>query len=151
LFKLNANGDVADREVRHGRGGETRASEQWICHVSCQFVVNATVGKSGTVPAIRTDAEGRYSFRSVVPVGYSVPGSKTEQLLDLLGRHGHRPAHVHSLVSAPGYRKLTTQINVEDDPHLWDDFAFATREGLIPKIGQAEGAESRTASMACSR
>lgn len=56
--------------------------------------------------SIRTDAEGRYSFRSVLPVGYSVPpGSKTEQLLDQLGRHGHRPAHIHFFVSADGYRK----------------------------------------------
>ncbi|MBU9512081.1 catechol 1,2-dioxygenase [Burkholderia multivorans] len=94
--------------------------------------------------SIRTDAEGRYSFRSVLPVGYSVPpGSKTEQLLDQLGRHGHRPAHIHFFVSADGYRKLTTQINIEGDPHIWDDFAFATREGLIPKIRQAEGAEGK--------
>lgn len=94
--------------------------------------------------SIRTDADGRYSFRSVLPVGYSVPpGSKTEQLLDQLGRHGHRPAHIHFFVSADGYRKLTTQINIEGDPHIWDDFAFATREGLIPKVKQAEGAEGK--------
>ncbi|MCA8428705.1 catechol 1,2-dioxygenase [Burkholderia seminalis] len=92
--------------------------------------------------SIRTDADGRYSFRSVLPVGYSVPpGSKTEQLLDQLGRHGHRPAHIHFFVSADGYRKLTTQINIDGDPHLWDDFAFATRDGLIPPVKQAEGAE----------
>ncbi|EPZ89072.1 dioxygenase [Burkholderia cenocepacia K56-2Valvano] len=94
--------------------------------------------------SIRTDAEGRYSFRSVLPVGYSVPpGSKTEQLLDQLGRHGHRPAHIHFFVSADGYRKLTTQINIDGDPHLWDDFAFATRDGLIPPVKQAEGAEGK--------
>jgi len=94
--------------------------------------------------SIRTDSEGCYSFRSVLPVGYSVPpGSKTEQLLDQLGRHGHRPAHIHFFVSAPGHRKLTTQINIEGDPRIWDDFAFATRGGLIPKIKQAEGAEGK--------
>lgn len=94
--------------------------------------------------SIRTDAEGWYSFRSVLPVGYSVPpGSKTEQLLDQLGRHGHRPAHIHFFLSAPGYRKLTTQINIEGDPRIWDDFAFATREGLIPKIKQAEGSDGK--------
>ncbi|ABB12440.1 catechol 1,2-dioxygenase [Burkholderia lata] len=94
--------------------------------------------------SIRTDADGRYSFRSVLPVGYSVPpGGKTEQLLDQLGRHGHRPAHIHFFVSADGYRKLTTQINIDGDPHLWDDFAFATREGLIPAVKQAEGAEGK--------
>ncbi|SOY77573.1 Catechol 1,2-dioxygenase 2 [Cupriavidus taiwanensis] len=92
--------------------------------------------------SIRTDDAGRYIFRSVVPVGYSVPpGGKTEELLNYLGRHGHRPAHIHFFVSAPGHRKLTTQINIEGDPHIWDDFAFATREGLIPKMKQVEAVD----------
>lgn len=87
--------------------------------------------------SIRTDAQGRYSFRSIVPVGYSVPpAGKTQQLLDQLGRHGHRPAHIHFFVSAPQHRKLTTQINIDGDPHLWDDFAFATRDGLVPPVAR---------------
>jgi catechol 1,2-dioxygenase len=49
-----------------------------------------------------------------------------------LGRHGNRPAHVHFFVEAPGYRTLTTQINFGDDPFAADDFAFGTREGLLP-------------------
>ncbi|SEI66587.1 catechol 1,2-dioxygenase [Paraburkholderia diazotrophica] len=94
--------------------------------------------------SIRTDENGNYSFRSVVPIGYSVPPEgKTQQLLDLLGRHGHRPAHIHFFVSAPGYRKLTTQINIEGDPYLWDDFAFATREGLVPALKKEEGATGK--------
>jgi catechol 1,2-dioxygenase len=93
---------------------------------------------------IRTDGEGNYSFTSVVPVGYSVPpAGKTQQLLDQLGRHGHRPAHIHFFISAPGYRKLTTQINIDGDPYLWDDFAFATRDGLVPVLKKAEGAEGK--------
>jgi catechol 1,2-dioxygenase len=55
-------------------------------------------------------------------------------LLNALGRHGRRPAHIHFFVSAPGHRHLTTQINIAGDKYLYDDFAFATREGLIPKI-----------------
>ncbi|SOE94152.1 catechol 1,2-dioxygenase [Burkholderia sp. D7] len=93
---------------------------------------------------IRTDSAGNYSFTSVVPVGYSVPpAGKTQQLLDQLGRHGHRPAHIHFFVSAPGYRKLTTQINIDGDPYLWDDFAFATRDGLVPELKKAEGAAGK--------
>jgi catechol 1,2-dioxygenase len=93
---------------------------------------------------IRTDAEGNYSFTSVVPVGYSVPpAGKTQQLLDQLGRHGHRPAHIHFFISAAGYRKLTTQIDIDGDPYLWDDFAFATRDGLVPVLKKAGGAEGK--------
>lgn len=69
------------------------------------------------------------------PSGYSCPpGSCTQELLDALGRHGSRPAHVHFFVSAPGFRKLTTQINIQGDPLIDDDFAFATREGLVPDV-----------------
>jgi catechol 1,2-dioxygenase len=84
---------------------------------------------------IETDAEGKYKFRSMLPKGYGVPpDGPTNQLLGAIGRHGQRPAHIHFFVSAPGYRKLTTQINIDGDPLLHDDFAFATRDELIPPI-----------------
>lgn len=92
---------------------------------------------------IETDAEGGYKFQSVVPSGYAVPQQgTTERLLEAVGRHGKRPAHIHFFVSAPGHRHLTTQINIADDPLVHDDFAQATREGLIPEIVRRENAEA---------
>ena len=91
---------------------------------------------------IETDDEGRYRFRSILPSGYGCPPhGPTQALLDHLGRHGKRPAHVHFFVEAPGYRKLTTQINIAGDPLLHDDFAFATRDGLIPEVVRHDGPE----------
>ncbi|MCK1380183.1 catechol 1,2-dioxygenase, partial [Bradyrhizobium sp. 24] len=82
---------------------------------------------------IKLGPDGKYSFHSKMPNGYSVPeGGATDTLMKAIGRHGHRPAHVHFFIEAPGYRKLTTQINFGDDPHAADDFAFATRDGLLP-------------------
>ena len=94
---------------------------------------------------IETDAAGRYRFRTVLPAGYACPtNGPTQKLLDQLGRHGRRPAHIHFFVTAPGYRKLTTQINIDDDEYLHDDFAFATRDGLIPQVRRsADPAEVR--------
>ncbi|KIQ00342.1 mRNA 3'-end processing factor [Agrobacterium tumefaciens] len=84
---------------------------------------------------IVTDDEGRYRFRSIMPSGYSTPpGGNTEKLLFAIGRHGNRPAHIHFFVEAPGHRHLTTQINIEGDPYLFDDFAFGTRDDLIPPV-----------------
>jgi catechol 1,2-dioxygenase len=84
---------------------------------------------------IETDKEGRYRFRSIMPSGYGCPpGSHVEKLLGQLGRHGQRPAHIHFFVTAPGYRKLTTQINIDGDKYLHDDFAFGTRDDLIPNV-----------------
>lgn len=82
---------------------------------------------------IKLGPDGRYAFRSKMPRGYSCPpGGATANLMEMLGRHGDRPAHVHFFIEAPGYRTLTTQINFGDDPHARDDFAFGTREGLLP-------------------
>lgn len=81
---------------------------------------------------IFTDENGHYTAQTTMPVGYGCPpDGPTQGLLNLLGRHGNRPSHVHYFISAPGYRKLTTQFNIEGDQYLWDDFAFATRHGLV--------------------
>lgn len=81
---------------------------------------------------IFTDQAGKYVAQTTMPVGYGCPPEGTTQfVLNKLGRHGNRPSHVHYFVSAPGYRKLTTQFNIEGDEYLWDDFAFATRDGLV--------------------
>ena len=83
---------------------------------------------------IFTDADGKYTALTTMPVGYGCPPEGTTQaLLNKLGRHGNRPSHVHYFISAPDFRKLTTQFNIEGDKYLWDDFAFATRDGLIAK------------------
>ena len=82
--------------------------------------------------SILTDTNGQYVAQTTMPVGYGCPPEGTTQaVLNLLGRHGNRPSHVHYFISAPGYRKLTTQFNIEGDQYLWDDFAFATRDGLV--------------------
>lgn len=81
---------------------------------------------------IISDHDGKYVAQTTMPVGYGCPPEGTTQfVLNKLGRHGNRPSHVHYFVSAPGYRKLTTQFNIEGDQYLWDDFAFATRDGLV--------------------
>jgi catechol 1,2-dioxygenase len=84
---------------------------------------------------IETDAQGRYRFRSFLPPGYAIPpNSPTSELFTAIGRHGNRPAHIHFLVTAPSLRTLTTQVNVPGDTFIDDDFAFATRDGLILKL-----------------
>ncbi|KMZ13164.1 Catechol 1,2-dioxygenase [Candidatus Burkholderia humilis] len=90
--------------------------------------------------AVKTGEDGRYEFRTLMPVGYGCPPhGSTQQLLNVLGRHGNRPAHVHFFVTADTLRKLTTQINIEGDPLIWDDFAYATREDLIPHVMDKRG------------
>ncbi|MFJ3681355.1 catechol 1,2-dioxygenase [Pseudomonas sp. NPDC090208] len=81
---------------------------------------------------IVTDASGYYRARSIIPSGYGLdPDGPAQQCLSAIGRHGQRPAHIHAFISAAGHRHLTSQINLAGDQYLWDDFAYATREGLV--------------------
>ena len=92
---------------------------------------------------IIADDKGHYSFESIVPKGYGCPpDGATQALLNQLGRHGNRPAHIHFFVTADGHRKLTTQINIDGDPLVYDDFAYATRDGLVPPLVERTDAES---------
>ncbi len=91
---------------------------------------------SGKLRALAVTTPKRSStLRTALPPGYAIPpNSPTSDLFEALGRHGQRPAHVHFPVVAPGQRTLTTQINIAGDTYLDDDFAFATRDGLIVEL-----------------
>ena len=112
--------------------------EVWHCDTRGFYSHFDPTGKQAPFNMRRTiiaDNNGGYKFQSILPSGYGVPpGSPTEQLLSALGRHGQRPAHIHFFISADGHRKLTTQINIEGDPLINDDFAYATRDGLVPSV-----------------
>jgi len=79
-----------------------------------------------------TDASGKYTFETVVPLGYNVPASgPSGELLRLLGRHTWRAAHIHFKLSASEYTPLTTQIFMAGDPHLDSDTTFAVRSAIV--------------------
>ncbi len=92
---------------------------------------------------IRTDANGCYAAQSIMPSGYGCPPEgSTQKLLNHLGRHGQRPAHIHYFVAKPGFKHLTTQINIAGDEYTFDDFAFATREELVVDAKRVEHSET---------
>jgi hydroxyquinol 1,2-dioxygenase len=81
---------------------------------------------------LTTGADGRYGFRTVKPVSYSIPtDGPVGAMLAAMGRHPFRPAHVHLIVSAPGYAPVTTHLFVKGDPYLDTDAVFAVKESLI--------------------
>jgi catechol 1,2-dioxygenase len=81
---------------------------------------------------VRTDAEGRFSFRTLVPSSYQIPSDgPVGALLKALGRHPWRPAHIHCIVRAPGHRPVTTMLFVAGDPYLRSDAVFGVHESLI--------------------
>jgi protocatechuate 3,4-dioxygenase beta subunit len=85
------------------------------------------------------DAEGRFWFRSVVPRYYPIPDDgPVGQLLAATGRHPNRPAHLHFIVAAPGYRPVTTHVFVADSPYLDSDAVFGVKESLVREVPEVD-------------
>jgi protocatechuate 3,4-dioxygenase beta subunit len=49
-------------------------------------------------------------------------------------RHGYRPAHIHFLIGAPGYRELVTALYISGDDHIESDTVFGVTESLIATV-----------------
>ena len=81
---------------------------------------------------LHSDPQGRYHFRSVVPECYPIPhDGPVGQLLQALGRHPWRPAHLHFMIQAPGYQTLVTHVFRTGDRYLDSDAVFGVRSSLI--------------------
>lgn len=81
---------------------------------------------------LRTDAEGRYWFRSIRPTSYPVPvDGPVGLMLNRMGRHPYRPGHIHMIVSAPGFQPVTTQLFVAGDRYLESDAVFGVKDSLV--------------------
>jgi len=80
----------------------------------------------------RAGAGGGYEFHTLKPVSYPIPtDGPVGNLLALQGRQPYRPAHTHFIVSAPGYRRLVTELFAEGDPQLDRDPVFGVKSSLV--------------------
>ena len=95
---------------------------------------------------LRSVADGRFLFRSVLPEHYPIPrDGPVGAMLEALGRHPWRPAHVHFKIEAPGFERLITHVFRDGDPYLDSDAVFGVRSSLVadwvrhdPKPGELE-------------
>jgi hydroxyquinol 1,2-dioxygenase len=84
---------------------------------------------------IRTDAAGRYWFRSIRPTFYPVPtDGPVGVMLRRMGRHPNRPGHIHMIVSAEGHRPVTTHLFVAGSQYLDSDAVFGMKESLVAQF-----------------
>jgi hydroxyquinol 1,2-dioxygenase len=80
----------------------------------------------------KTGADGVYYFRTVRPLGYSIPmDGPVGEMVVTQGRHGMRPSHIHCLIGAEGYRELVTALYFGDDPNIDSDTVFGVSQALV--------------------
>ncbi len=79
-----------------------------------------------------TLGDGTYALLAVRPVPYTIPDDgPVGKMLAAGGRHPWRPAHIHMIVRAEGYRTLTTHIFDAASEYLDTDAVFAVKPSLI--------------------
>jgi hydroxyquinol 1,2-dioxygenase len=75
---------------------------------------------------------GEFHFRSIVAHSYPIPhDGPVGRLLQRLGRHPWRPAHLHFRVTAEGFQTLVTHVFRAGDRYLDSDAVFGVRPSLI--------------------
>lgn len=80
----------------------------------------------------RADAQGRYYFRTVRPLGYSIPmDGPVGAMVHAQGRPGMRPSHIHLLIGAEGHRELVTALYFGDDAYIDSDTVFGVSQSLV--------------------
>lgn len=123
-------GQVTDSE---GRPVPNAVLDAWQTNEEGQYDLQAF---DPTVMDMRgqleCDPEGRFHFRTFRPLGYSIPmDGPVGELVRRQERHGFRPAHIHILVAAPGYRDLVTALYFGDDAHVDSDTVFGVSKSLV--------------------
>ncbi|MES2631388.1 MAG: intradiol ring-cleavage dioxygenase [Pseudomonadota bacterium] len=95
---------------------------------------------------ITADEQGRFHFRTIVAVPYSIPhDGPVGQMLQATGRHPWRPAHLHFMVKAPGYETLITHVFRKGSDYLDSDAVFGVRQSLVCDwVEQADGSFAMT-------
>ena len=90
-----------------------------------------------------TGPDGTYAFRGIRPVSYPIPDDgPVGKMLGQLGRHPYRPAHMHYLITAPGYQKLVTHTFVGGDEYLESDAVFGVKTTLIAPYEKVDNGET---------
>lgn len=90
-----------------------------------------------------TGADGAYRFVGIKPVSYPIPDDgPVGRMLTALGRHPYRPAHMHFLVTAPGYQRVITHTFVGGDPYLDSDAVFGVKASLVAPFEPNEGGKT---------
>ena len=93
-----------------------------------------TLGESGMDlrANFRADADGRYHFRTVRPLGYPIPmDGPVGAMVRAQNRHGFRPSHIHFLIGGEGFRELVTALYFGDDEHIDSDTVFGVSGSLV--------------------
>ncbi|KAG9231167.1 Intradiol ring-cleavage dioxygenase [Amylocarpus encephaloides] len=92
---------------------------------------------------MRSDERGVFWFKAIVPVPYPIPhDGPVGELLEMLGRHCWRPAHMHFMFEKEGWDHLITALYIRNDPYETSDAVFGVKQSLIVDFMKATKEEA---------
>ncbi len=89
----------------------------------------------------KTDADGRFYLRTIAPLGYMIPmDGPVGDMIRAQKRHGYRPAHIHFIIGADGYREVVTALYLQGDEHIDSDTVFGVTASLVTGVNGSDPA-----------
>src|SRR5690349_7666447 len=77
-------------------------------------------------------SDGTYCVRTIAPLGYAIPmDGPVGALIHRTDISHYRPAHVHFLLTVPGYEPLITHLFQKGAQYLDSDVVFGTKAELV--------------------
>lgn len=126
---------LVDVHVEDGGGRPVEGADVDVWHSSPEGLYenqDSTQAEMNLRGRFRTDAGGRFRFRSVKPAGYPIPiDGPVGELVRATRRHNYRPAHLHFMIYKPGFKTLISQVYVADDPYIETDVQFGVTRALV--------------------
>lgn len=87
-----------------------------------------------------TGPDGRFWFTTVLPTDYQIPtDGPVGRMLEATGRHAWRPAHLHVIASAPGFRRVVTHLFNATSAYLDSDAVAGVKPSLICEFVPVDG------------
>ena len=114
--------------------GRVRALDgQAIAGARIEMRKSDSEGPCGVQRAVLSSgADGGFHIRSILAEPHPIPhDGPVGRLLQHLGRHPWRPAHLRFMISAPGFETLNTHVFREGGQYLDSDAVFGVRNSLV--------------------
>jgi catechol 1,2-dioxygenase len=93
----------------------------------------------------RTRDDGTFAFLAVRPVAYPIPDDgPVGRMLTATGRHPWRPAHIHMIVRADGFKAVATHIFDATSDYLDSDAVFAVKRSLVRSFAERSADDPET-------
>lgn len=93
---------------------------------------------------MRSDKDGVFWFKAIVPVPYPIPhDGPVGELLIKLYRHPWRPSHMHFMFEKSGFDHLITALYLRGDPYENSDAVFGVKDSLVVDLGTVNAEEAK--------